>query len=60
MTIKDYEQFLKKINHLNQLVEVVNSSPEKYELIISCDTHDEVVELAKGWGYEIGRRWGEN
>ncbi len=60
MTKKDYERFIKKINQLNQLVESINKSPEKYELIISCKTHEEVVELAKQWGYEIGKRWGES
>ncbi len=59
MSKRDYEKFLNKIDQLNQLVELINCSPEKYQLIISCDTHDEVVELAKQWGYEIGKRWGE-
>jgi len=60
MSIKDYESFLFKIDQLNQLVELINKSPEKYELFISCKTHDDVVELAKKWGYEIGKRWGES
>ena len=60
MSKRDYEKFLYKIDQLNQLVELINSSPEKYELFISCKNHDDVVELAKQWGYEIGRRWGES
>jgi len=59
MSKKDYEKFLFKIDQLNQLVELINNSPEKYQLITSCKTHEEVVDLAKQWGYEIGRRWGE-
>ena len=59
MTKKDYERFLYKINELNKLVELVNMSPEKYQLIINCNTHDDVVKLAKQWGCEIGKRWGE-
>ncbi len=59
MLKKDYEKFLFKIDQLNQLVELINNSPEKYQLITSCKTHEEVVDLAKQWGYEIGRRWGE-
>tara|TARA_B100000214_G_scaffold322923_1_gene259096 strand:- start:527 stop:709 length:183 start_codon:yes stop_codon:yes gene_type:complete len=55
----DYEKFLYKIDQLNQLVDQVNRSSEKYQSIISCETHNEVVELAKQWGYEIGKRWGE-
>tara|TARA_B100000965_G_C19401429_1_gene673436 strand:+ start:206 stop:388 length:183 start_codon:yes stop_codon:yes gene_type:complete len=60
MTKKDYESFLYKIDQLNQLVELVKGSPEKYQLIISCTTHEDVVALAKKWGYEIGKRWGES
>ena len=60
MTKKDYQRFLYKIDQLNQLVQLINDSPDKYQLIISCKTHEEVVELAKKWGYEIGKRWGES
>ena len=60
MAKKDYEKFLDKIDQLNQLVELINKCPEKYQLIISCSTHEDVVELAKQWGYEIGKRWGES
>ena len=60
MTKKDYERFLYKIDQLNQLVQLINESPDKYQLIISCKTHEDVVELAKQWGYEIGKRWGES
>ena len=59
MSKKDYESFLYKIDQLNQLVELIKNSPEKHELIIRCQTHEDVVELAKQWGYEIGKRWGE-
>ena len=60
MAKEDYERFLHKIDQLNQFVELINNSPEKYQLIIHCKTHEDVVELAKQWGYEIGRRWGES
>ena len=59
MSQQDYEMFLYKIDQLNRLVELIKNSPEKYELIISCKTHEDVVGLAKKWGYEIGKRWGE-
>ena len=59
MSIKDYERFLYKIEQLNKLVELINEKPEKYELIINCNTHEEVVALSKQWGFEIGKRWGE-
>jgi len=60
MAKEDYERFLYKIDQLNQFVELIKNSPEKYQLIISCKTHDDVVSLAKQWGYEIGKRWGES
>ncbi len=60
MSKLDYERFLYKIDQLNQLVELIKNSPEKYQLIISCKTHEDVVELANKWGFEIGKRWGEN
>ena len=60
MSKKDYERFIYKIDQLNQLVQLLNKSPEKYKLFISCKTHSDVVELAKEWGYEIGRRWGDS
>ena len=60
MAKEDYERFLYKIDQLNQFVEIIKNSPEKYQLIINCKTHDEVVALAKQWGYEIGKRWGES
>tara|TARA_B100001029_G_C15049305_1_gene449516 strand:+ start:1713 stop:1892 length:180 start_codon:yes stop_codon:yes gene_type:complete len=59
MTKKNYERFIYKIDQLNKLVELINDSPEKYKLIIKCETHQEVVELANQWGFEIGKRWGE-
>ena len=60
MAKKDYERFLYKIDQLNELVELINQSNEKYQLMISCKTHQEVVDLAKEWGYDIGKRWGES
>ena len=59
MSINDYERFVYKVKQLNQLIELIEESPDKYKLIINCKTHEEVVELAHRWGYEIGRRWGE-
>ena len=60
MSKKDYEYFLYKIDQLNKLVEMINKSPDKYKLFIQCKTHKEVVNLSNQWGYEIGKRWGEN
>tara|TARA_Y100001968_G_scaffold330251_1_gene381560 strand:- start:2523 stop:2705 length:183 start_codon:yes stop_codon:yes gene_type:complete len=60
MSKNDYEKFIYKIDQLNKLVELINNDPEKYKLVIRCRSHDEIVKLAKQWGYEIGRRWGES
>ena len=59
MSKKDYEKFVLKIENLNKLVELINNSPEKYQLMISCTNHKEVVDLAYQWGFDIGKRWGE-
>ena len=59
MSKKDYERFLYKIDQLNKLVELMNKSPEKQQLLINCRTHEDVVDLANEWGFEIGKRWGE-
>ena len=59
MSKKDYERFLFKIDQLNKLVQSIKDSPEKYQLFIDCKNHNEVVELAKKWGFEIGKQWGE-
>ena len=60
MTEKNYKEFLHKIDQLNKLVKLINDSPDKYKLFVKCKTHEDVVELANKWGYEIGKRWGEN
>ena len=59
MSKKDYENFVLKIENLNKLVELINNSPDKYQLMISCTNHKEVVDLANQWGFDIGKRWGE-
>ena len=59
MTKKDFDKFLFKVDQLNKLVKFVNESNEKYELFVACKNHNEVVLLAKKWGFDIGKRWGE-
>ena len=60
MTEKNYKAFLYKIDQLNKLVELIENSPDRHKLFVKCKTHEDVVELANKWGYEIGKRWGEN
>ena len=60
MSKNDLENFLEKVSQLNKLVESLEEVPERKDLLSACNNHDEVVSLAKSWGYEIGRRWGES
>ncbi len=59
MSEKDLERFLIKVESLNKLVESLDKIPKRRRLLAKCDSHDEVIKLAKSWGFEIGRRWGE-
>tara|TARA_B100000579_G_C22423580_1_gene661947 strand:+ start:84 stop:263 length:180 start_codon:yes stop_codon:yes gene_type:complete len=59
MTKKDLDKFLKKIDQLNQIVDLLNQSSIKKEALSKCKTHEEVISLTKTWGFEIGQRWGE-
>jgi len=59
MTYQDLKLFLKKIDQLNHMVESLDEIPNRKEELAACKSHEEVVELAKSWGYEIGRRWGD-
>ena len=60
MSIKDYDLFLFKIDQLNKLIDFINLHPDKYALFVECKSHNEVVELANQWGFEIDKRWGES
>tara|TARA_B100001250_G_C19512976_1_gene662534 strand:+ start:475 stop:657 length:183 start_codon:yes stop_codon:yes gene_type:complete len=59
MAEKDLRKFLKKVDELQKLVSSLDSFPERREKLSACANHDQVVSLAKEWGYEIGRRWGD-
>ena len=59
MTVKDLNNFLKKIKQLNQIVEIIKKNPRKKKLLSNCKNHEEVVKLTSEWGFEISKRWGE-
>jgi cupin 2 domain-containing protein len=59
MTERDLQAFLRKIEQLNQLVSSLESLPERREALRACSDHNQVVALARSWGFAIGRRWGE-
>ena len=60
MTDKNLNKFLKKIEQLNQIAEIIKNNPQKKKLLKNCKDHDEVINLTSKWGFEIGKRWGED
>ena len=59
MSDKDLNKFLKKIEQLNQIVEIIKNNPKKRKLLSNCKNHEDVIKLTSKWGFEIGKRWGE-
>ena len=59
MSKADLLRFIQKVEQLQDLVASLDEIPSRRDRLSSCDTHDEVVEIARSWGFEIGRRWGE-
>ena len=59
MAEKDLKRFLEKVNNLNEMVRSLEQVPGRRELLAACEKHDQVIKLAKSWGYNIGRQWGE-
>ena len=60
MTYQDLEKFIEKVDSLKKLVVSLDQIPQRKERLARCVSHDEVVKLAKEWGYDIGRRWGDH
>ena len=59
MSERELSLFIKKVSQLKELVDSLETNPKRRRLLAACESHDEVVHLAKAWGYEIARRWGE-
>ena len=59
MAEDDLIRFLDKVQQLQQLVDSLKHEPERRKRLAGCNDHNAVVELARQWGFEIGRRWGE-
>ena len=59
MSSKELLNFKKKISHLNALLESLETIPGREAELEACENHEEVVSLARSWGFEIGKRWGE-
>ncbi len=59
MSKKDLQQFIFKVSQLNALLDSLERFPNRKAQLEACENHDQVVSLAKGWGFEISKRWGE-
>ncbi|WP_320667844.1 Nif11 family protein [Prochlorococcus sp. MIT 1307] len=59
MSEEELSRFIKKVKDLNDLVKSLEKIPSRKALLASCKNHKEVIILAKSWGYNIGRRWGD-
>ena len=59
MSDKDLSNFLKKIEQLNQIAELIKNNPIKKLSLSTCQNHDEVIRLTTEWGVDIGKRGGE-
>ena len=59
MAEEDLQQFLAKVEALNAFVALSTSDPTVRASLAACSNHHEVVTMARRFGFEIGRRWGE-
>ena len=59
MPEKDLINFLKKIEQLNKITELIEKNPLKKKELSDCKNHEDVINLTSKWGFEIGKRWGE-
>ena len=60
MAKHDLIRFLDKVGQLQALVQSLEDDPQRRDQLASCSSHNQVVALAQGWGFDIGRRWGES
>ncbi|MDC0302969.1 Nif11 domain/cupin domain-containing protein [bacterium] len=59
MAEHDLIRFIDKVGQLQALVQSLEADPQRRDQLASCSAHNQVVSLAKSWGFDIGRRWGE-
>ena len=59
MSEQELIKFIEKVETLKRMVDSLEKIPERRNQLASCSTHEEVIKLAKDWGFQIGRRWGE-
>ena len=59
MAEKDLVNFLRKIEQLNKISELIKNNSTKKKELSDCKNHEEVIILTSKWGFDIGKRWGE-
>ena len=59
MAEQDLYRFLDKVQQLQKMIQSLETVPGRRQLLAACEDHNQVVKLARSWGFEIGRRWGE-
>ena len=59
MAQKDLINFLKKIEQLNKISELINNDSIKRNELKACKNHEEVISLTSKWGFDISKKWGE-
>ena len=59
MAERDLINFLKKIEQLKKISELIKKNPIKMKQLSDCKNHEEVIKLTSKWGYVIGKGWGE-
>ena len=53
------QQFLEKVRQLNAFVALSEADPAFRQRLSDCANHQQVVDLASSFGFDIARRWGE-
>lgn len=53
------QQFLEKVRQLNAFVALSEADPAFRQRLSDCAHHQQVVDLASSFGFDIARRWGE-
>jgi len=59
MSDKDLSNFLKKIEQLNQIAELIKNNTSKKLFLSKRKKQDAGNRLNTEWGFDIGKRWGE-
>ena len=53
MSEKDLSNFLKKIEQLNQIAELIKNNPGKKFSLSKCKNHDEENKITTEWGLDF-------